>query len=205
MPSKTFLNLSEQKRNRIIQAAIKELSSAPFAETSINKIVKEAGISRGSFYMYFEDKYDLTLYLLEITKAYLFGEAKNNNISVSGDLDEFIVGLHNLLYDYYIQAEYRNFFKNILIYFQGKPESEIKCMKSNLPLYNEVDNIYEIIDKNQFKSQDKEFIVHSIELTIIILRNVMLQSFLLGLDKTESTKLLKDQLNILKQGYWRNN
>ena len=99
MPSKTFLNLSEKKRNMIIQAAIKELASVPFAETSINKIVKDAGISRGSFYMYFEDKYDLTLYLIEITKAYLLEEAKKINMSVSGDLDEFIIGLHNLLFD----------------------------------------------------------------------------------------------------------
>lgn len=37
----------------------------PFNEASINQIIKEAGIPRGSFYMYFQDKEDLFRYLLK--------------------------------------------------------------------------------------------------------------------------------------------
>lgn len=38
----------------------------PFKETSIQKIVEQAGIARGSFYQYFTSKEDLLFYLLHL-------------------------------------------------------------------------------------------------------------------------------------------
>ncbi len=65
MPSERFMKLDEEKRQRIIKAAREEFSKVPFEEASINQIVKAAGISRGSFYTYFEDKRDILAYVLE--------------------------------------------------------------------------------------------------------------------------------------------
>ena len=64
MASERFLNLPEEKKRRIINAAREELSSVPYDELSINRIVKAAGIPRGSFYDYFADKDDLIEYLM---------------------------------------------------------------------------------------------------------------------------------------------
>ena len=64
MPSKRFENLPEEKQARIRQAALEELSRVPFSEVSINQIIRNAGIPRGSFYEYFEDKYDLLCHVL---------------------------------------------------------------------------------------------------------------------------------------------
>ena len=64
MPKDTFLNLPEQKRRRIFEAAVDEFAEKRFSEASINSIVKAAGIPRGSFYQYFADKEDLYLYML---------------------------------------------------------------------------------------------------------------------------------------------
>src|SRR5690625_3739443 len=64
VPKQTFFNLSEEKRNTLIQAARKEFSRASLSEASISNIIKEANIPRGSFYQYFIDKEDLYLYLL---------------------------------------------------------------------------------------------------------------------------------------------
>ncbi len=63
-PFDTFYNLLEEKRKKIIDNSVKEFSDNPFSEVSINKIIKKTEISRGSFYTYFEDKYDLLIYLL---------------------------------------------------------------------------------------------------------------------------------------------
>ena len=113
MPLQTFLNLSEEKQNKVIMAAIKEFSSVPYEKISINQIIKDAGISRGSFYMYFEDKYDLTLYLLDLTKQQLMKDVVMVGQKAKGNLPKFILGLHDVLYEYYRQDEYRNFFKNL--------------------------------------------------------------------------------------------
>ena len=64
MASERFLNLPEEKKQRIINAAREELSSVPYDALSINRIVKAAGIPRGSFYDYFADKDDLIEYLM---------------------------------------------------------------------------------------------------------------------------------------------
>lgn len=64
MPTATFLHLPEDKQSRLMEAASREFSGKPFNEASINKIIQEAGIPRGSFYMYFQDKEDLFRYLV---------------------------------------------------------------------------------------------------------------------------------------------
>ncbi len=65
MPKDTFINLSEEKKKRIFDAAVKEFSTRRFSDASINQIVKNAGIPKGSFYQYFADKEDIYLYMLE--------------------------------------------------------------------------------------------------------------------------------------------
>ena len=64
MPKETFLNLSEGKKEIIINAAKREFARVPFQETSIKNIVEDAGIARGSFYQYFESKEDLLEYII---------------------------------------------------------------------------------------------------------------------------------------------
>ncbi len=72
MPKDTFFNLTEEKKRKIFDAAVLEFSIRRFSEASINQIVKNAEISRGSFYQYFEDKEDIYLYMLtEIGKEKL--------------------------------------------------------------------------------------------------------------------------------------
>ncbi|NJR67444.1 MAG: TetR/AcrR family transcriptional regulator [Synechococcales cyanobacterium CRU_2_2] len=66
MPSQTFLNLPDQKRNHITQLALAEFASHDYDSASITNLVKQAKIAKGSFYQYFEDKKDLYLYLVEM-------------------------------------------------------------------------------------------------------------------------------------------
>lgn len=64
MPTTTFYNLSEEKKKRIVDAIQAEMERTELSNLSINKIVKQAGISRGSFYQYFEDKQDMIQYMM---------------------------------------------------------------------------------------------------------------------------------------------
>ncbi len=68
MPSQRFYRLSKEKKAVIWKASMKEFISVPYEKVSINKIIRDAGISRGSFYTYFEDKKDLLSFLLEDTR-----------------------------------------------------------------------------------------------------------------------------------------
>ncbi len=66
MPKQTFLNLPEEKRQAVVRAAIDEFADYGFEASSVNRIVANSGISKGSFYQYFEDKMDLFRYLMDI-------------------------------------------------------------------------------------------------------------------------------------------
>ena len=65
MPSATFFHLPQAKQEKLLLAARAEFTQAAYDAASINRIIRRAGIPRGSFYMYFRDKEDLFRYLLE--------------------------------------------------------------------------------------------------------------------------------------------
>ena len=66
MPKQTFINLHEEKRKIIVNAAIDEFADYGLENASTNRIVANSGISKGSFYQYFEDKQDVFMYLLTV-------------------------------------------------------------------------------------------------------------------------------------------
>lgn len=68
IPNKTFFNLEEEKRNRIVECAIDEFASRSYDDAKLSNIIKNAQIPRGSLYQYFEDKLDLYLYILDLGK-----------------------------------------------------------------------------------------------------------------------------------------
>lgn len=72
MPTRTFMNLSKEKRIRILRSAKKEFSRVPVEKAVIANIVKDAKIPRGSFYQYFDNIDDLFTYLMN----YLYGVDK---------------------------------------------------------------------------------------------------------------------------------
>lgn len=66
MPKDTFYNLPQEKRQKIEDAALSEFSANNYDQASINQIIELAGIPKGSFYQYFQDKKDLYRHLLEL-------------------------------------------------------------------------------------------------------------------------------------------
>lgn len=65
MPTERYLRLPKEKRKVIWETAFREFARTTMDKVSINRIIQDAGISRGSFYTYFADKYDLFDYLLD--------------------------------------------------------------------------------------------------------------------------------------------
>ncbi len=65
MPTETFFRLTQPKQERIMNAVKDEITRSSYENFSIGNVVKQCGISRGSFYQYFRSKDDIFLYLLE--------------------------------------------------------------------------------------------------------------------------------------------
>lgn len=69
MPTPTFLKLSEEKQERILQAAVKEFGVRNVHEANLSNIIKDADIARGSLYQYFPKKDDLYIYVFDTLRA----------------------------------------------------------------------------------------------------------------------------------------
>ena len=60
-----FESLPEEKKKRILDAAIEEFAVNGYDKASTNSIVKKADISKGILFHYFESKKNLFLYIFD--------------------------------------------------------------------------------------------------------------------------------------------
>lgn len=85
MPEEVFFNLNEEKKERIINAAMIEFATYGYENSSTNRIVKECGISKGSLFKYFKSKEELYFYLIEIIFAEMSKEIETWITKISKD------------------------------------------------------------------------------------------------------------------------
>ena len=64
MPRSTFFNLPEDKRARVVEALKIEFAARPYARASVDRVIGAAGVSKGSFYQYFDNKEDAYAHLV---------------------------------------------------------------------------------------------------------------------------------------------
>ncbi len=107
MPKSTFYRLPEEKRHKILAAAQNEFLNVSYREVSINRIIKDAGIPRGSFYQYFEDKRDLFLYIMQVHKEELFDMVSEQLKEQGGDLFECVESIMNRFIEHAFDREHK--------------------------------------------------------------------------------------------------
>ncbi|MBV8161267.1 MAG: TetR/AcrR family transcriptional regulator [Acidimicrobiia bacterium] len=66
MPTETWWNLPDAKRERVIRAAMVEFGKRGFSAGSLNVIAREADIAKGSLFQYFDDKLDMFTTISEV-------------------------------------------------------------------------------------------------------------------------------------------
>jgi AcrR family transcriptional regulator len=81
-PKQTFVNLPPEKRDNIVRAAVAEFAEQGYQRASLNNIVKQLGISKGSLYQYFDNKEALFLHVFDHftqqVKRYVKASAADN-------------------------------------------------------------------------------------------------------------------------------
>ena len=88
------------KHDSLLNTAFDLFISKGINKTSISEIVESAGVAKGTFYLYFKDKYDLRNKLISHKSSELF-EAANNALMESGitDFEESIIFIINHIVD----------------------------------------------------------------------------------------------------------
>ncbi len=65
----------QQKENSLLKTAYEFFTTKGFSKTSISDIVGKAGVAKGTFYLYFKDKYDIRNKLVSHQSSLLFKNA----------------------------------------------------------------------------------------------------------------------------------
>lgn len=89
MPKDTFFNLSEEKQENVMRAAISEFSKHGFEKGNIGEIAKSAGVAKGSMYQYFENKKELFLYCVKWTTDLLVKKYQKYMIPADKEINIF--------------------------------------------------------------------------------------------------------------------
>ena len=103
MPTKVFTELDDAKKQRVIDAALNEFAANRFDNASTNTIVKNAGISKGSLFKYFENKEDLYFYLIDTVSAKMTAEMADAVAALPEDVCERIIAYSSLEISYYLE------------------------------------------------------------------------------------------------------
>ncbi len=118
MPTQTFLNLPQEKRHRLVDAAIQEFSRVPVSDATISHIIKQAGIPRGSFYQYFEDKFDLHHYIINQFRTSWINQWHKFQTESQGNPFAAIRQLFPVILDDITSPQYYRFWQNTFIAFR---------------------------------------------------------------------------------------
>jgi AcrR family transcriptional regulator len=204
MPKQTFFHLSKDKQDTLIHAAKQEFSRVPLHEASIANIIKSAGIPRGSFYQYFEDKDDLFYYLLNQLAE------KNNQRFISvlneknGDLFETFIATFKFTIEVHRNEEHKNFFKNVYLNMNYKHE---KTLAKNVYEENQKSqflNTLKLIDTSNLNIQDEQELHHVLKILMGVTFQNIVQLFVRDYSGDEALRNYLVQMDLLKRGLQKN-
>ncbi|APM39533.1 TetR/AcrR family transcriptional regulator [Clostridium kluyveri] len=89
MPKKTFLNLEEKKKESIMRSAVNEFSEQGFEKANVGNIAKNANVSKGSIYQYFNNKKELFFFSVKWSTDFIGKKYGNHFISDTKDINIF--------------------------------------------------------------------------------------------------------------------
>lgn len=197
MAKDTYLQLDADKQNRIMEAIIDEFSEYSFTHASINRMIKQANISRGSFYQYFENKEDCYLEMMKVIAKEKM-EIFKNIVQLDTNATLFDHYMH-MVYQIQIWMQKRpKFYKISLLMDYDKSDFIQKLMADNPNL---LDYFYSLIKLDQERGIIRSNVDPQLlsEMLIAINRSMLMEYFQKEdyqgmIDKT------KDILELIKYG-----
>lgn len=198
MPKQTFFNLKEDKRNKIIHAAIDVFAENIYEHANLSDIIKKAKIPRGSFYQYFEDKKDLYLFILDLMRekklTYLNPDFTQSDLPVLDLVEKLYIKGVDFALDY---PKYVSIFDKLL---NNKNQIYDEIMKDNIAFA--IQYYAGLIERDK----ERNLISHDIDTYTLakLISNLTTNVTLENLGTDNGYTLMKDHIHhllyILKKG-----
>ena len=196
MIKSTFLNLPNEKRERIIREVKREFALYPVDKISINWIIQRANISRGSFYQYFDDKTDLITVVTGEFSDFLYNAISNSMKNSKGDVFQLPIDIFKSTMEFVQMGNnfsiYKNLFANIKA--NGEDLSDyFSCLSRE-----KLKKLDEMINRTYKNMNEKESMALK-EILLLISRGAVFDVFARGKDIKIVENALKTKIELLKR------
>lgn len=146
-----FLSLGQEKQERILSAALKEFALKGYDDASTIEIAKEAGISKGLLFHYFNTKKDLFLFLwdysVEIIKTEYYGLINTNEKDILTRLRQ----IYLLKLEVYHKHPWLFDFAKVAVYTESAQVKEEMENRKKDSISIGYEKLFENIDESKFK------------------------------------------------------
>ena len=188
MVTQTFLNLKEDKQERVIRAGLAEFSRVPMERASVTNIVKNAGISRGSFYQYFDGKEEMYKYIVSVIYAKHRRDLYESLKLHQRNLYQGLIDFYNAYIDEITNSEYFYFYENTFLhtnqYLIGR-EGLLRLSNLSEKRRIEQEDFLSQIDTDNLKIDSEKDLLEFIYFTVNLIHQMVVDGFLIGLPAEE--------------------
>lgn len=198
MPTETFARLPAEKRGRFLDAAWEEFTRAPFAETSINQIVRRAGIPRGSFYQYFADKEELFIYLMKEVQNRLVQSYAELIRDQGGDLFRAQLAAFDTALDQCVGKDPA--MERCARILRINPGIDLQKMVRNLPGEHLLEKLCAELDVSAFSQKEPPVVQQVFVLSLMALGSAVVDSIVQPQERNRYRRELEIRLEIIRRG-----
>lgn len=201
MPTDTFYKLSEEKKEKIVEAGKYEFSKVPLSEASIKSIAKNAGIARGSFYQYFTSKEDLLLYILKENRETMEKRLDEQIKQANGDIFKIYINFYDDMTGKCFEDNNHQIYKKIFENIKTNDETIYQIMEKKRS--EKIDEIRKKIDKSNLNIKEES----DLDLIVQMLNAITMSSIVMSLkydSKDEAREKFLRKLDLVKVGIIKN-
>ncbi len=202
MPTQKFLNLNIHKQRMILAAMRDEFLKGPFADITVSRLASEAGISRASFYTYFDGKEDVFSCMLRAMARDAEEMLEESFQENRGVFCDSMAQVFLLLTENNAGRTYSMVYKHILDDEGCRPAfTQIEQEYYRKETWRKRGSAcFHVLDRSLYPDLDEDGLSCALDMGMTILCKAVILYFdqCVGLKKLEES--VRVQLNILEQG-----
>lgn len=103
------------RRDQILEVALKEFAANGYHKTKVSDIVRAAGVAQGTFYWYFKSKEAIALEIINNGQAELLEVVSQGYRESKGTVQEVVKSSAKLFEDFFIFSEQNKYFMELLL------------------------------------------------------------------------------------------
>ena len=144
-----FFDLKKEKQDRMINGAMKVFALNGFARASTDEMVKEAGVSKGLWFHYFDNKIGLYTFVVDYAIKYVNMEMNAGFSAESNDFFDTTLAIEKVKMSVRRSYPYVPLFLTSLD--KETNEEALEAVGEYIALYRErIRSIYEQVDRSEF-------------------------------------------------------